>query len=437
MATSAQPKRKPVRQAKPAARHILVYADWDWLPNSPTLMGTLHATPGRGEEIFAFEYDQDWLKGGQAQSLDPNLHFYEGRQIAYSKAGNFGLFLDSAPDRWGRVVMQRREAEDARAEGREARTLTESDYLLGVSDLHRVGGMRFKLEATGSFLDDRIKNASPPITSIRALETASLELEAGGEIKHKEEVRLLLAPGASLGGSRPKSGVVDTDGTLFIAKFPSRNDDYDMGAWEHVVLLLAKASGISVADGYARTFSTKWSTFLVRRFDRTADQTRIHFASAMTLLGKMDGDGAQSGVSYLDIAKVISAGANPDADLPQLWRRIAFNVCVSNADDHLRNHGFLLGKAGWVLSPAYDMNPVPYAKGLNLNISEHSNALDLDLVIEVAPYFRIKTKDEANRIVLEIAKEVSTWRKVATSVGLGKSDQDRMAPAFRTAEEYK
>jgi serine/threonine-protein kinase HipA len=275
------------------------------------------------------------------------------------------------------------------------------------------------------------------MTSIRALETASLELEAGGEIQHKEEVRLLLAPGASLGGSRPKSGVVDTDGTLFIAKFPSRNDDYDMGAWEHVVLLLAKASGIDVADGHARKFSGKWSTFLVRRFDRTADKARVHFASAMTLLGKMDGDGAQSGVSYLDIAKVVSMGANPDVDLPQLWRRIAFNVCVSNADDHLRNHGFLLTKAGWVLSPAYDMNPVPYAKGLNLNISEHSNTLDLDLVIEVSPYFRIKTKDEARRIVVDIAKQVSNWRKVATCVGLERSDQERMAPAFRIAEQYK
>jgi serine/threonine-protein kinase HipA len=434
---SAKAKRRAARQADKAARRILAYADWDWLADAARPMGILHATPGRGEEIFAFEYDPDWLKGGQAQSLDPNLHFYEGRQISYSKAGNFGLFLDSAPDRWGRVVMQRREAEDARAEGREPRTLTESDYLLGVSDLHRVGGMRFKLQAAGPFLDDRLKSASPPITSIRALETASLEIEAGGEIQHKEEVRLLLAPGASLGGSRPKSGVVDKDGTLFIAKFPSRNDDYDMGAWEHVVLILAKAAGIDVADGYARKFSGKWSTFMVRRFDRTANKARIHFASAMTLLGKTDGDGAQSGVSYLDIAKVVSTGAKPDVDLPQLWRRIAFNVCASNADDHLRNHGFLLTKAGWVLSPAYDMNPVAYAKGLNLNISEHSNALDLDLVIEVAPYFRVKTRDEAKRIALEIAKQVANWRRVAASVGLSKTDQDRMGSAFRLAEQYK
>jgi len=433
----ASPPKQSVRRPKQAIRSILVYADWDWLQDSPKLMGVLHATPGRGEEIFAFEYDADWLKGGLAQSLDPNLFFYGGRQIAYSKAGNFGLFLDSAPDRWGRVVMQRREAEDARAEGRAPKTLTESDYLLGVSDLHRVGGLRFKLEDAQAFLDDRLKNASPPMTSIRALETASLELEAGGEIQHKEEVRLLLAPGASLGGSRPKSGVVDQDGCLFIAKFPSRNDDYDMGAWEHVVLLLAKQCGINIAEGCARRFSGKWSTFLIRRFDRTSDNKRIHFASAMTLLGKVDGDGAQSGVSYLDIAKVVSTGANPGADLPQLWRRIAFNVCVSNADDHLRNHGFLLTQSGWVLSPAYDMNPVPYAKGLNLNISEHSNALDLDLVTDVAPYFRIKTKDEAKAILADMAKEVSKWRSVASTIGLSRTDQDRMATAFAVAERFK
>jgi serine/threonine-protein kinase HipA len=231
--------------------------------------------------------------------------------------------------------------------------------------------------------------------------------------------------------------VVDKDGSLFIAKFPSRNDDHDTGAWEDVVLRLAKASGIDVPEGYARNFSGKWSTFLVRRFDRTKDNVRIHFASAMTLLHKTDGDGAQSGVSYLDIAKFASTGAKPDVDLPQLWRRVAFNVCVSNVDDHLRNHGFLLTKAGWVLSPAYDMNPVHPADGLSLNISENSNALDLDVVVDVASYFRIKSKDEATKIVRGIAKEVANWRSVASQVGLSRSDQDRMAPAFRVAEEFK
>jgi serine/threonine-protein kinase HipA len=400
------------------------------------LVGILHATAVRGDEIFAFEYSPDWLKGGTAQSLDPQLQFYEGRQIANSEAPNFGMFLDSSPDRWGRSVMQRREAEDARAEGREPKTLAESDYLLGVSDLHRVGGLRFKLEQEGPFLDDRIKNAAPPMTSIRELEAASLELESGGEIKHLEQVRLLLAPGASLGGSRPKSGVVDRNGKLWVAKFPSRNDDYDVGAWEEVVLKLASACGIDVPEGTSRKFSGKWRTFLSQRFDRDRNGERIHVASAMALLGKKDGDGASSGVSYLDIAKLASAGADPNVDLPQLWRRIAFNVAVSNADDHLRNHGFILNPQGWKLAAAYDMNPVPYAKGLNLNISEHSNVLDLDLVIEVAPYFRVGSRDNAARIIHEIASKVARWRNVATSSGLGKNEQNRMASAFRVAEDF-
>lgn len=436
VARAASTTRKTPSQRKPEDRRILVYADWNWLTKRPVLIGILHATAVRGDEIFAFEYNPDWLKGGISQSLDPQLQFYEGRQIANSETPNFGMFLDSSPDRWGRTVMQRREAEDARAEGRLPKTLTESDYLLGVSDLHRVGGLRFKLNEGGPFRDDRIKNASPPMTSIGELEAASLELESGGEIKHLEQVRLLLAPGASLGGSRPKSGVADSDGKLWIAKFPSRNDDYDVGAWEDVVLKLASACAIDVPEGTSRTFSGKWRTFLCQRFDRDSNGERIHVASAMNLLGRKDGDGARTGVSYLDIAKLASAGADPNVDLPQLWRRIVFNVAVSNADDHLRNHSFILKPQGWKLSAAYDMNPVPYAKGLNLNISEHSNALDLELVLEVAPYFRVGRKDEAMKIINEIAANVSRWRNVATSVGLSKNEQNRMASAFRIAEEF-
>lgn len=436
VARAASSTRRNLSQRKREDRRILVYADWNWLTKRPALIGILHATAVRGEEIFAFEYSPEWLKGGISQSLDPQLQFYEGRQIAESETPNFGMFLDSSPDRWGRTVMQRREAEDARAEGRQPRTLSESDYLLGVSDLHRVGGLRFKIDEDGPFLDDRIKNAAPPMTSIRELEAASLELESGGEIRHLEQVRLLLAPGASLGGSRPKSGVVDRDGKLWIAKFPSRNDDYDVGAWEEVVLKLASACGIDVPDGTSRKFSGKWRTFLCRRFDRDHGGERIHVASAMTLLGRKDGDGARTGVSYLDIAKLASAGADPNVDLPQLWRRIVFNVAVSNADDHLRNHSFVLKPQGWKLSAAYDMNPVPYAKGLNLNISEHSNALDMDLVLDVAPYFRVSSKDEAARIIQQMVENVSRWRNIAASVGLSKNEQDRMASAFRLADEF-
>jgi len=249
-------------------------------------------------------------------------------------------------------------------------------------------------------------------------------------------VKLLLAPGASLGGSRPKSGVVNTDGSLWIAKFPSRNDTYDMGAWEEVVLLLAQQCGVVVSEGYSRRFSGKWRSFLTKRFDRTSSGDRVHVASAMTLLGRKDGDGADAGVSYLDMAQLLtSLGSQANADLPQLWRRIVFNVCVSNVDDHLRNHGFLLTPNGWALAPAYDMNAVPHAgRGLSLNIDEHSNALDLDLVLGVAGYFRVGKN--AREIAGDIAAKVAKWQTVAERVGLNRGEREEMSSAFRAAEAF-
>lgn len=417
-------------------RRILVYADWDWLPLRPAPMGSLLAASVGGAEVFSFEYDASWLKAGLAHALDPHLAFYQGRQFA--RAENFGLFTDSSPDRWGRTVMQRREALEAKAEARAPRALSASDYLLGVADVHRSGGLRFKLEEGAPFLDDRIAAAhpAPPIATIRELEAASLEIESGGRIENLEQVKLLLAPGGSLGGSRPKSGVVETDGSLWIAKFPSRNDDYDIGGWEEAVLRLAQDCGVTVSPGYSRRFSGKWRTFLTKRFDRRDDGVRVHFASAMTLLGRKDGDGADSGVSYLDLAQLLSSGARPDADLAQLWRRIAFNVCISNVDDHLRNHGCLLTPEGWSLSPAYDMNPVPHAgRGLSLNITEHGNARDMALVLEVAPYFRLQ-KGQAEKAALQIARSVARWETVAEKVGLDRNERERMRPAFSAADEF-
>lgn len=422
--------------AKSEEHRILVYADWAWLKQRPALMGSLYASSVRGSEVFSFEYDGAWLKGTAAQILDPELSFFGGRQ--YAKAENFGLFMDSSPDRWGRTVMQRREALEAKAEGRGTRTLTSSDYLLGVADAHRAGALRFKRAEDGPFLDDRVPadHPSPPIATIRELEAASEEIERGGRIEKLEHVQLLLAPGGSLGGSRPKSGVVNTDGSLWIAKFPSRNDTYDMGAWEEVVLLLAKECGIVVSEGYSRKFSGKWRSFLTKRFDRTSSGDREHFASAMTLLGRKDGDGADSGVSYLDMVQLLtSQGAQANTDLPQLWRRIAFNVCVSNVDDHLRNHGFLLTPNGWALTPAYDMNAVPHAgRGLSLNIDPHSNALDLDLVLSVAGHFRVGK--DARAIAGDIAARVAKWRTAAERVGLGREEREQMSSAFQVAEAF-
>ena len=417
-------------------RCLEVWADWAEL-GGPLFLGTLCATPARSKEIFSFEYDRDWLRNGPAQTLDPALAFYQGPQYAADGKENFGLFLDSSPDRWGRRLMQRREAQTAREEKREPRPLRESDYLLGVYDGHRMGGLRFRTTPDGPFLDDNTALASPPWTSLRELENASLQLECDDSEKdphYSAWLRLLIAPGGSLGGARPKAGVVDPQGHLWIAKFPSPTDETDVGAWECVVHRLALAAGVTVAPGRAQRFSSRHHTFLAKRFDRTSGGRRHHFASAMTLLGRSDGDDAASGASYLEIAEfLMQHGAQAKEDLAQLWRRIAFSICVSNVDDHLRNHGFLLRPEGWTLSPAYDMNPVATADGLKLNISEYDNAQDLDLAKEVAPYFRV-TVLEADEIIHEIAAAVNGWREAAASLGIPASEQTRMARAFRLAE---
>lgn len=386
----------------------------------------------RGKEVFSFVYTKEWLEKGPALLLDPDLGLYTGPQYSRDDKPNFGLFLDSSPDRWGRVLMERREALEARQEGRKPRPLMESDFLLGVFDQYRMGGLRFKLSEEGPFLDANAAMAAPPMTSLRMLEEASLQLEkedAAEDPAFAHWLNLLLSPGSSLGGARPKASVVDPKAHLWIAKFPSRRDDRDIGGWETVVNDLAIKAGIGVAQGMARRFTQDHHTFLTRRFDRAGNE-RIHFASAMTLLGYSDGVDAAAGVSYLHMAEFIMRyGAQPDADLEELWRRIVFNISVSNSDDHLRNHGFLLTPKGWMLSPAFDINPVPYATGLNLNISEHSNALDLDLAREVAEQFRVNA-ERSKAIINKVKKAVSHWRETAKRIGIPRNEIQTMEAAF-------
>jgi serine/threonine-protein kinase HipA len=412
-------------------KQIWVYAGWAELGGT-TLMGTLTADQVRGREVFSFSYSKEWLEKGPALVLDPDLGLYSGPQYSRDDKPNFGLFLDSSPDRWGRVLMERREALIAGQEGRKPRTLMESDYLMGVSDRYRMGGLRFKLTEDGPFLDNNDAMAVPPMTSLRTLEEASLQLENENAVdspQFAEWLNLLMSPGSSLGGARPKASVVDPGGQLWIAKFPSRKDDRDVGAWEMVVNELALRSGLQVAEGKARRFTQDRHTFLTKRFDRRSDG-RIHFASAMTLLGYNDGADAMAGVSYLHIAEFIMRhGATPDADLEELWRRIVFNICVSNSDDHLRNHGFLLTPKGWVLSPAFDINPIPSSTGLSLNISEYSNALDLDLARAVAEKFRVNDK-KRELIIDKITKAVGRWREVAMRLGISRSEMERIRNAF-------
>lgn len=411
-----------------------VCADWDGL-GGPKSMGRLAATPTGGGELFSFAYDAEWLNGPHSQQLDPGLMLFAGEQYPAADRRSFGAFLDSCPDRWGRTLMDRREALLARTEGRGVRTLRDSDYLLGVHDGHRMGALRFRTD--GAFLDDGDELAAPPWTRLRELEHASLRLEQDGAEEHREYdrwLRMLVAPGSSLGGARPKASVIDPQGWLWIAKFPSRGDRYDTGGWEAVLHSLAGRAGVVTPRAEARTSGDRGHTFLSRRFDRDGAGARLHFASAMTLLERRDGDRAASGASYLELADLLEQhGARTTADLEQLWRRMVFFVCVSNVDDHLRNHGFLLEPNGWSLAPAYDMNPDPLGEGLTLNISDTDNAQDLDLVREVAELFRVKSP-RAGDIIDEVRTAVATWRDVATERGLKREEQDRMRRAFRLAD---
>ncbi len=412
---------------------ILVYADWDGLDYIRPL-GKLFVQHVSGKEVFSFEYEDEWIGSPYALFLDPHLGFYKGKQYLPEEKQNFGIFLDSSPDRWGRLLMRRREALLARNEGRKESNLFESDYLLGVYDGHRMGGLRFRLEEHGAFLNDHREFASPPWTSLRDLEYASLQLEkedATEDPQYTKWLSMLVDPGSSLGGARPKASVMDEKDRLWIAKFPGRNDTIDTGAWEMVLHLLAEACKISVPETRILQLTGKHHTYLSRRFDRTNEGRRIHFASALTLLGHNDGADFHEGTSYLEMVEFITRySPESTADLEQLWRRILFNVLVSNTDDHLRNHGFLLAPGGWRLSPAYDMNPNESGTGLKLNISENDNSLDPDLVMLVAPFFKL-SESNAVKIKQEMTAVVGKWNEVARNFGLSNQEREMMKSAFR------
>jgi serine/threonine-protein kinase HipA len=416
---------------------IWVYADWDFL-HEIQLMGFLTEQKIRGKEIFSFEYEEKWINNqNPILFLDPNLGFYKGKQYLPEEKNNFGIFLDSSPDRWGKLLMRRKEAWLAKKEGKEEKTLFESDYLLGVFDGNRMGGLRFKLSPDGPFVNDNKKMATPPWTSLKELAHASLQLERTDATKDPDYTKwltMLIDPGSSLGGARPKASVIDENGHLWIAKFPSANDHKNVGAWEMVLHQLAESCGIKVSEARLQKFSSNHHTFLSKRFDRTPHLKRIHFSSAMTLLGLQDGADYNAGIGYLDLVGFIMQNS-PEAkqDLEQLWRRVLFNVLVSNTDDHLRNHGFLLTKQGWRLSPAYDMNPNEFGTGLTLNISENSNELDVSLVIETASLFQLD-KNQAENILKDMKSKISKWPLIAKKVGISTNEIELTKRAFKLAE---
>ncbi len=423
---------KPVNETK-----IWVYADWVGL-KSPHLMGVLHAQHIRGKEIFSFEYQSDWLKTNSRFSyLDPNLGFFSGKQFLVDERVNFGLFLDSSPDRWGRILMRRREALEAVSQKKAPRLLDETDYLLGVFDAHRMGALRFKADPNANFLDDHPLLATPPWTSLRTLEFASLQLENDQLVDHPDYsnwLNLLMMPGSSLGGARPKANVVDDHGNLWIAKFPSAFDEQDMGLWELLLNKLALSCGINVSEANAYQFTSRHHTFLTKRFDRISTNDRIHFASALTLLGLRDGVDFQDGVGYLDLASfIIQQGSQVPADLRQLWQRMLFNILVSNTDDHLRNHGFLLSDHGWYLSPAYDLNPNAFGNGLSLMIDQDSNEQSIELAMGSAKYYKL-TATESQDILNQMVNQIKGWRVLALKMGISSAEIDRMQRAFRLVD---
>jgi len=411
---------------------IYVYADWT--NDVPTLVGRLFVNVTRGKELLSFEYCNSWIQSiYSAFHFDPDLYLFGGRQYAPNKP-LFGVFSDSCPDRWGRLLMKRKETILARHENRKPRALTECDFLLGVYDESRLGALRFSLEENGPFLSKDKELSTPPWTTLRALETASLAFEQDENDQDEMWLKQLLAPGSSLGGARPKASVQAPDGSLWIAKFPSKHDEWNSGAWEIVVHDLAVKCGLNVPPAKLVTFSDVGSTFLVKRFDRNNCE-RVHFSSTMALLGRTDGSDTD-GVSYLDIASFIkSNGASPKQDLKELWKRIVFNMAVSNTDDHLRNHGFLLSEHGWALSPMYDVNPNIYGDALSLNVNTDDSSISFDLAIATAEYYNIDIS-VAKSTVADIQKTVSeNWKILAADYRLSKSAIKHMEPAFNM--EYK
>lgn len=413
-----------------AKEEKIIYVYDDFSSDGSILLGKLNVGLIKGSESYSFEYDKEWLSKNKLQfNLDPELLSFPGRQFPTGK-NIFGIFADASPDRWGRVLMNKKERLLAERENRKPAKLHDSDYLLGVYDETRMGGIRFKLEVDGPYLSDDKETAAPPWASLRSLEEASRNFEKDENGVTDKWLNQLIRPGSSLGGARPKATVMDPKGQLWIAKFPSKNDDSDTGAWEKVVHDLAGMCGLNVPEAKVEKFSKLGSTFLIKRFDRDGEK-RIHFASAMTLLGKTDGASAADGTSYLDIAGFIKAyGANPKADLIELWKRILFNMAVTNTDDHLRNHAFVFTTKGWILSPLYDVNPVPYGDELSLLVDDEDNRISIDLAVQTAPRFGISEKDAWDYVKDILTTVRDNWEKLAKEYGLSRGQIEDMRPAF-------
>jgi serine/threonine-protein kinase HipA len=408
-------------------RTLLVYVD---LNGKSHLVGRLWARSRQGRESASFEYDASWLKHPSRFPLEPALVLSHGHHHTVAGRRLFGAIGDSAPDRWGRLLILREEGRKAREAHRQPHTLQEADYLVAVGDLARQGALRFKENEAGEFLAAGAQ--IPPLVRLSALLNASLHITADGG--SDEDLKLLLEPGSSLGGARPKASVLDNDGKLSVAKFPKHDDLVPTVDWESVALSLAAKAGIPVPVWRMEKVGTR-HVLLLQRFDRDNGR-RIPFLSAMSMLAGEDNEQH----SYLEIADALRQyGARPEEDCAQLWRRIVFNILISNTDDHLRNHGFLYETGGWRLSPAYDLNPVPVDLGqriLSTAIDEADGTASLDLAYQVAEHFGL-TADKAKAIAKEVGTAVKNWRDTAKSRGLSAREIERMASAFEHEELTK
>ena len=412
---------------------IYVYADFNWL-KKVELVGELSMQSIRGKESYSFEFSKDWLKNYGSIQLSDDINNYTGIQYCQQNNEIFGCFADSLPDRWGRTLILRREQILAMEEKRPVRRLTEFDFLTGIDDYTRIGGFRYKIDPTGEFINTSNKLQIPPITEIKELVRASNEIELSEEkntLPQKKWLFQLIQPGTSLGGARPKATIIDEYKHLYIAKFPSRNDLYDVGLWEHLSHLLAKESGLNCSESKVIKAGNKYHTLLSKRFDRTADNKRIHYASAMTMLGLKDGCNANTGNGYLDIVNyIIKNCCNVDFNLKELYRRVAFNISIGNSDDHFRNHGFLLTPQGWTLSPAFDINP-SLSKEQSLLINSYTAKSDLNILLDSCEEYMLN-HNTAKQIIEEVLKGISKWKLLANKINIPQSEQNIFKDRFIT-----
>ena len=400
-------------------RKLLVYADLHWL-HTPAFVGELSYESLRGADSYGFSFAPTWLQTQRDLFLSADLNNYTGMQYTAADRDIFGCFSDALPDRWGRTLLNRREQLQAQEQRRPLRRLSSFDYLLGIDDYSRMGAFRFKETPDSDFINSDPMLKIPPLTDIRTLEAAGRAIEqseAHNALPEKKWIAQLIQPGTSLGGARPKASVTDLDGALCVAKFPSRKDDYDVELWEHLCHLLARKAGIEVADTKVLKAIGPYHTLISRRFDRTADGGRIHFASAMTLLGLQDGNNAADGHGYLDLVDFIVQHCTAvENNLRELYRRVAFYICVGNSDDHFRNHGFLLTPKGWTLSPAYDINPT-LNTSQSLLISSVSNQAAFSQLRAAAEDYLL-TRETADAILDEVQAALQDWPTLAAQIGI-------------------